>query len=121
MVRILLVDDREQDRVLMRHIIDRHGEIVSEASSGQEGYGKYLAHRPDVVVSDIQMIGMDGLEMARLILEFDPRARFIFVSDAILEYGGTIGDLDCGPGVSKDQMLTVLPEVLSSIRGRRRK
>jgi DNA-binding NarL/FixJ family response regulator len=66
-VEVLLVDDQELVRAGLRTILDRHDEIdvVGEAGDGEEGVAASARLRPDVVVMDIRMPGMDGLEATR--------------------------------------------------------
>lgn len=68
-VRILVVDDDPQFRHLVRLVL-RHAadfEFVGEASDGQEGVDQVEALRPDVVLLDLMMPGMDGFHALPLI------------------------------------------------------
>ncbi len=60
--KILVVDDAEDNRVLMRIFLEREGVLVDEASSGEEAIRKAQARDYDVVLMDIQMPNMDGYE-----------------------------------------------------------
>lgn len=68
-IRVLLVDDHMVVRVGLTALIDAEPdmEVVGEASNGAEGVAATVAHRPDVVVMDISMPVMDGLEATRRI------------------------------------------------------
>lgn len=67
-MRVLVVDDNADDRKLIRLTLERHGcETVIEARDGQEGLDLAGKHRPDLIVSDALMPGMDGFQLLKLI------------------------------------------------------
>lgn len=80
---MLLVDDEKLERVLIRSGFDweQYGfEIVGEAGSGEEAL-EYMVHRkPQLVLTDISMPHMDGLELAQKILEISPNCHIIIVT-----------------------------------------
>jgi two-component system response regulator NreC len=71
---ILLVDDHEIVRAGLRSLLERqeHLTIVGEANSGADGVEKALQFRPDVVLMDVTMPGMDGIEATRVLKEHAP-------------------------------------------------
>jgi DNA-binding response OmpR family regulator len=58
--RILVVDDDADIRGLVRELLDRRGFEVSEARDGQEALRRFFDERPDLVVLDVAMPGLDG-------------------------------------------------------------
>ncbi len=83
MKKILIVDDSRVSRKMLANMLEKSGfEGVAEAINGKEGYDLYVKLSPDVVLMDITMPEMNGLESMRLILEHDPKARIIILSAA---------------------------------------
>ncbi len=74
--RILIVEDNAQNRLLMVDILTAHGFEVLEARDGREGIHLAKQDRPDLILLDMQMPVMDGMEAAR-ILKADPDTRAI--------------------------------------------
>jgi DNA-binding NarL/FixJ family response regulator len=75
MIRVLLADDHTIVRQGLAHILKESGEaeVVAEASDGNEAVDKALEVKPDVVVLDISMPRLSGLEAARRIKKLLPR------------------------------------------------
>jgi len=70
MIEIVLVDDQELVRTGLRALAEHDGDItvVAEAFSGRSGVARVREHRPDVVLMDIRMPDIDGLEATRAIV-----------------------------------------------------
>ncbi len=66
-LRVLVVDDDEDSRLLVSTALKAHGAQVSVASTAAEGFARLKETRPDVLVSDIGMPGEDGYELMRRI------------------------------------------------------
>ncbi|WP_448811902.1 response regulator [Agromyces bauzanensis] len=78
MTRVLLVDDQAMVRQGLRLLLELGGiEVVAEASDGAEAVAAVATHRPDVVLMDLRMPGVDGIEATRRIVADDPAARVI--------------------------------------------
>jgi len=82
MIRILAVDDHALLRKGLAAVINAEPDmkLVAEASCGEEALEKYRLHRPDVVLMDIQMPGLNGVEATRGILSEFPDARIIVLT-----------------------------------------
>jgi CheY-like chemotaxis protein len=79
-MKVLIVDDNEpMRRVIKTFIADLIGEVV-ECSDGSEALAAYREHRPELVLMDLKMAGMDGLTATRQIRHFFPNARIVMVS-----------------------------------------
>lgn len=68
MLRVMIVEDEDMIRKGLVFTIDwlsMDCVVVAEASNGQEGYERILEYKPDVVIADICMPFMDGIEMYR--------------------------------------------------------
>ncbi|MGZ4335020.1 MAG: response regulator transcription factor [Gaiellaceae bacterium] len=61
--RVLVVDDDEDIRALLRTLLERAGAVVYEAPDGREGMREFHAHRPDLVILDVSMPELDGWQM----------------------------------------------------------
>jgi len=81
-IRVLLVDDHAVVRVGFRLLLQTTAEVavVGEAESGEAACQRYTEVEPDVVVMDLSMPGMGGLEALRRIQARDPRARVLALS-----------------------------------------
>lgn len=79
-MRILIVDDEQLARERMARIIGElnNHEIVGEAQNGKEALEQIQRLRPDVVILDIRMPGMDGLEVAKHLMNLDSSPAIIF-------------------------------------------
>ena len=76
--KILVVEDNEQNRILMRQILTHHGYEVLEASDGLTGLEMARLHMPALILLDIQMPVMNGLAVIQE-LRHDPALRKIKV------------------------------------------
>ncbi len=81
MIRVMLVDDHALVRMGFRMLLaDAQVEVVAEADTGEQACADYARVRPDVVVMDLSMPGMGGLEAVRRLLAQDPKARILALS-----------------------------------------
>ncbi|WP_321314305.1 HD domain-containing phosphohydrolase [Halarcobacter sp.] len=79
-INILLVEDSLEARDELEIFFRNKVKKLYLASDGQEGYDLYKEYKPDLVLSDIKMPKLDGLEMAKLIREFDKNSKIILIT-----------------------------------------
>jgi DNA-binding NarL/FixJ family response regulator len=81
-IRILLVDDQRLMREGLRILLElEHGlQVVGEAENGESALDAYSSLRPDVVLMDVRMPGMDGVEATWRLREHCPDARVIILT-----------------------------------------
>lgn len=73
---VLLIEDNEQNRYLATFLLKQRGHKVAEADSGPKGLEMAAQLRPDIILLDIQLPGMDGHAVAAA-LKADPELRSI--------------------------------------------
>ncbi len=69
-IRILIIDDEPQMRRLLRVALTAHGYEIREAANGQDGIEKAAEFKPDVVLLDMALPDMDGLDVIRILREW---------------------------------------------------
>jgi len=74
--RILVVEDQEDNRKIVRDLVTASGYELVEAATGEEGLEAAARERPDLILMDIQLPGIDGYEVTRRI-KADPDLRQI--------------------------------------------
>jgi len=89
MARILVIDDQESIRRVVRRALEQEGHQVLDASDGEMGIAVLARHSADVVITDIFMPGQDGIVTLRQI-----RKRFPTVQVIVMSGGDSTGTLD---------------------------
>jgi DNA-binding NarL/FixJ family response regulator len=80
-LRVLVVDDQELVRAGFRMILERSGlDVVGEAGDGVEAVRLADEHAPDVILMDVRMPRMDGIEATRQIVARSPSARIVVLT-----------------------------------------
>jgi two-component system chemotaxis response regulator CheY len=93
---VLLADDLYFMRMVQKDVLESRGyKIVGEAATGIQAVQKYEELHPDVIVLDITMPEMNGLEAMRRILQIDPDARIVICS-AIGQQGLIVDAINAG-------------------------
>jgi two-component system cell cycle response regulator DivK len=121
--RVLVVEDNEDNRALVVKVLARHGYQVDEAISGEEALELAGKNPPDLVLMDLNLAGMDGLEATRR-LKQDAKLRHIPVV-ALTAYA-MVGDREkalesgCDGYLSKPVDVRRLAEQVQSYIERRR-
>lgn len=79
--RVLIVDDLAFIKLIIRDTLEKRGlEVAGEASNGFEAIDMYAKLKPDVVLMDITMPRMDGIQALSKIMEIDKNAKVIMCS-----------------------------------------
>src|SRR5258706_8177254 len=81
-IRILIADDHEVVRMGLKALLHQHSDlrVIAEASTGEEAVQQAITHHPDVVVMDIRMPGLSGVEACRKIMEQLPETRVVMLT-----------------------------------------
>jgi two-component system, chemotaxis family, chemotaxis protein CheY len=78
--KVLIVDDSLMARRTLRQILESAGYEVAEASDGLNALERYFVEKPDVVMLDLVMKGMYGLDVLAKLRELDPHVKVIVVT-----------------------------------------
>jgi NarL family two-component system response regulator LiaR len=81
-IKVLLVDDHEMVRIGLAAVLGTEEgiEVVGEASNGNDGIRLAQQYKPDVVLMDLVMEGMDGIETTRRLLQLNPECKVIVLT-----------------------------------------
>ena len=77
---LLYVEDDDQIREVMIEILELYFKNIYVAPNGKDGLELYKKHQPDLVISDVQMPLMDGVEMSKEIKSLNPQAKIILIT-----------------------------------------
>lgn len=95
-VRVLLVDDEAHVRKMMRVILEKMGcQVVAEGTNGQEAVTLYQTHAPDVVLMDVNMPILSGLEALQAIRAGHPKA-FVVMLTSLVSQETVLACLEAG-------------------------
>lgn len=115
MATVLIVDDSNYTRRTHRRILESEGHTVFEADTGMAAIESYVMHRPDLVLLDLTMTDMGGLEVLGKLREIDPGARVVVVSADVQRSTAT---LVADSGALRFLGKPVAPtELLDTVRG----
>lgn len=120
MTTILVVDDSSYARRIHRRILESGGYAVIEATSGMEALERYFLERPELVLLDLSMEDIGGLEVLGKLREMDPGARVVIVSadvqrstERLAEEGGALAFV--GKPVVSEQLLARVGDLLQGV------
>lgn len=117
-IQLLVVDDSAFMRsYLKRLLIESDFEVIAEASSGEEAIAIYERCQPDLVILDITLPKMDGIETLRKIIQLDPQAKVVMCSSLgqkyLIEKALKIGAKDFIVKPYFNQFISVLKNVIT--------
>ena len=115
--KILLVDDSAMARRGVRQILESAGYTVADAEDGLIALERYFLEKPDLVLLDLVMKGLNGLDVLKKLQEMNPGVRVIVVSADVqdssrelAESGGAAGFLN--KPVDRASLLSIVAKVL---------
>jgi DNA-binding NtrC family response regulator len=112
---ILIIDDEEGMRALLRTMLETAGYEVSEAANGRQGLERYRSRPADLVITDLAMPELNGLEMILALTREFLNARVIAISGV----GGDTNGLDMAKLLGARRTLHKpfsLPKLLDAVR-----
>src|SRR5580704_11954961 len=112
--RILLVDDNARGLTARKMILADHGYGVETALSGEEAWEIFQKQQFDIVVTDLRMGGIDGVELIRRIRAKDAQARFVLLSGFVDCLGLTAESTGADELINKSNK--EVPELLRAIK-----
>lgn len=119
MASVMVVDDSGYARRTHRAILEGGGYTVTEASTGMSAIEGYFLHRPDVVLLDLSMEDLGGLDVLRKLREIDPAVRVVVVSadvqrttEKMVSEAGALAFL--GKPASREQLLDTVQSVVGA-------
>ena len=80
MSRVLIVDDNDTMREGMEEVVASMGHEAQTARSGAQALARFKERRPDFVVTDLKMAGMDGVELLRQLRNLDPDVPVLLIT-----------------------------------------
>ncbi len=112
-VRIMLVDDHAIVRSGFRRLLEQQPDfsVVAEATDAEHAYTLYVEHLPDVVVMDLSMPGVSGLDTIRRIIGREPAAKIVVFS---MHEDGSVAERAIQAGARGYVTKSNPPEVLAS-------
>jgi two-component system, sensor histidine kinase and response regulator len=95
MKTVLIIDDKEEIRLVVKTTLTQFGFATYEAGDGQEGVEMALMHLPDLIICDVNMSGMDGFSTLEAI-----RGLTLFATTPVILMTGTVGSEEFRRGMS---------------------
>jgi CheY-like chemotaxis protein len=117
MATILVIDDDSRIRRLMSRILTAAGYNIIEASDGREGLTLAQSHQPDLIITDILMPGMEGMETLLEIRKTMPQTKVLVVSGSAGAVATQVNYLSMAEKLGADAILAkpFLPNELTEI------
>ncbi len=125
MARVLVVEDEPTDRVILAKLLERMGHEVYFASDGEEAFKTYLKNSIEIIITDLNMPHVDGLEFIGAVRALFPRAVIIAVSgkgQLLLDEAERMGAFATfSKPIDPQGLREVIAEAVSDSLGRRKK
>lgn len=78
--KILIVDDQYGIRILLNEVFQREGYVTYQAANGMQALEIVRKHHPDLVLLDMKIPGMDGIEILKRLKDIDPDIKVIIMT-----------------------------------------
>lgn len=119
-MKILVIEDQPAELKLMRHVLSAAGYNVSHANAAEQAAASIAEDRPQVILLDLSLPGMDGLELVR-VLKADPRTCEIHIV-AVTSYPERFSRTDamtagCDAYLLKPLNTRQLPDQVAAVLG----
>ena len=118
-LNILIIEDNPVNSILLSKLLMKRGYLVSCASSAEEGINAAISDMPELILMDVGLPGMDGLEATR-VLKFDPKTRNIPIiavtAHAMREDSEAAFAAGCDDYTTKPIIIEKLTEKIEKIR-----
>jgi CheY-like chemotaxis protein len=116
--KVLVVDDNNDLRIVVSKLLSRLGYEVSSADSGENGLSIFLKNKFDVVLSDYEMPGMDGVAFACSVKKSSPRTPVVIMTGAGKETVFSRKSTAVDEVISKPFTLTEIDETIQNLSGK---
>lgn len=121
MSRVLVVEDNHNNMKLIRMVLNRNGYETIEALTGEEGVEKASVEQPDMILMDIMLPGIDGLEATRRIRKIESMEKIPIIAITSYAMAGdreNILDAGCNGYFEKPiDPLTIMKDIEKVIKG----
>jgi CheY-like chemotaxis protein len=115
---ILVVDDNDVCRIVVSKMLSRLGYEVSSADSGENGLSIFLKRKFDIVLSDYEMPGMDGVALACSVKKSSPRTRVVIMTGTGKEIVFSRSSTSVDEVISKPFTLASIDEAIKDLLGK---
>jgi CheY-like chemotaxis protein len=115
--KVLVVDDNNLFRIVVSKMLSRLGYEVSSADSGENGLRIFLKNTFDIVLSDYEMPGMDGVALACIVKKSSPRTRVVIMTGAGKETVFSRNSTAVDEVISKPFTLVEIDETIQNLSG----
>ena len=116
--KILVVDDNNVLRIVVSKMLSRLGYEVSSADSGENGLSIFLKNKFDIVLSDYEMPGMDGVAFACSVKKSSPRTPVVIMTGAGKETVFSRKSTAVDEVISKPFTLAEIDETIQNLSGK---
>ena len=117
MASILVIDDDEPTRDVLKAILEPAGHVVTEAPNGVDGVTRYRMNPTDLVILDIFMSEKEGIEVIRELKSEFPSIRILVVSGSGVEYMSMAKDLGAFRAIEKPFAREEILETVEALVG----